>query len=764
MDKYELLEKYINYLKCNDMKYPVSGLDASSLYPSLIITYNLSPEYLVLDKDYMLELKKKNYPIHEINFDYNYEDYQGNSKTKTIIGWTVRHNCEKDNYGLYPRILMNLFKQRKEMKKELFIYKEKKEHIEKYETDYENKEEYLDCIFKLKYFDSKQKALKVFMNTFYGELGNKNSPIFILELAGGITSSGQNNLLKVKKFVEDLDHKVYYGDTDSLYISCPERHYLESNKLYYTKQIDKKKYCEELVNITFEKIDVIKQLVNKFLLDDNGTPHLQFAYEEVLYPVSFLSRKKYYGVPHEGIVNFNPSELFIRGLEVKKRGVSEFLKIICMEIMLDSMSINNTKELKQLVEEKIEYIFTTTWNIDNFVQNGVFKPDKNNITMQNFYKRMISEGKTPPKPYERFNYIITKITDPNRLFDFKGRKIDIKKFDKMEYIDYAKEHNIEFDLNYYFEKQLITQFARLISYHEDFIAYENIPTCKTDYDIFDAECVTEIDSYKFEFVDDNDATLKNCKKYISKFAKQFYENPINYGKLYKELYRKVNLSYKQVKQNKTKYDLILSSSIISNDDDIQKNENDLNIIELINMNIDNQITTICNVKDEGCNIANRIIKSQSEDMFIKMYNNRHDSYYNKIKRQHENNFSIKMKSLIDIVTKNNLENSIFNVGSISIYSTINNLKSKYINNKIANDTLSINEIISDDIIIDEMKTIEKSSISDDEKKIFDSIYDLYVSLLSIKKSICILDEIHNSHYSKYLNSNGHMTKPVGFKL
>ena len=96
---------------------------------------------------------------------------------------------------------------------ELEIYKDKKEHLEKYETNYEQLEEYKECLFKVKYCDTKQKALKVFMNTFYGEMGNKNSSLFQLPLAGGVTSAGQYNLLLIKSYVEQLGHTVYYGDS-----------------------------------------------------------------------------------------------------------------------------------------------------------------------------------------------------------------------------------------------------------------------------------------------------------------------------------------------------------------------------------------------------------------------------------------------------------------------------------------------------------------------------------------------------------------------
>jgi len=64
----DILNKYIKYLSDNPVQYPISGLDYSSLYPSLIMAYNLSPEYLVIDERYKDKLKEKGYNIHNINF------------------------------------------------------------------------------------------------------------------------------------------------------------------------------------------------------------------------------------------------------------------------------------------------------------------------------------------------------------------------------------------------------------------------------------------------------------------------------------------------------------------------------------------------------------------------------------------------------------------------------------------------------------------------------------------------------------------------
>ncbi|PKK43650.1 DNA/RNA polymerase, partial [Rhizophagus irregularis] len=66
--------------------------------------------------------------------------------------------------------------------------------------------------------DAKQLALKVYMNTFYGEAGNSGSPFFLRELAGGVTSAGQKNIKLIADFVKNKGFGIKYGDTDSLYL------------------------------------------------------------------------------------------------------------------------------------------------------------------------------------------------------------------------------------------------------------------------------------------------------------------------------------------------------------------------------------------------------------------------------------------------------------------------------------------------------------------------------------------------------------------
>jgi DNA polymerase elongation subunit (family B) len=72
---------------------------------------------------------------------------------------------------------------------------------------------YKEVEFRLAKLDSKQKAIKVQMNTFYGEQGNCISPINDLLVAGGITSIGKANIKFVTKFLRSLKYNILYGDS-----------------------------------------------------------------------------------------------------------------------------------------------------------------------------------------------------------------------------------------------------------------------------------------------------------------------------------------------------------------------------------------------------------------------------------------------------------------------------------------------------------------------------------------------------------------------
>jgi DNA polymerase elongation subunit (family B) len=945
-DLHNFIKLYTNYLKKNEFQYPISGLDFSSLYPSLIMAYNLSPEFLILDENYANKLIESGVDMYKINFQFN---------EKPVNAWTVRHDetKEKSNFGLYPSILKFLFNERNTMKKDLFKYKELKEHMELLDN-YENNTEYADCMFNLSYVDSKQKALKVFMNTFYGELGNQRSPLFTLPLAGGVTSSGQYNLMMIHKHVSKRKCRVYYGDsvrgdtpilikqndiikllpmeeigwkqfnieyqnekeiiydnqfdkievysengwtpikkmirhyttkelyrvtthtgsiivtedhslltkdkqeiapsdckigmellhwdkidlsnftingdikgiiqeiyrngyidvdtqidmqfiililikynlnfisfiikhinnkyrmefptykianineiikienlgtttgyvydfeteshhfaagvgkmvvhnTDSLYISCPEKCFLNLNKKYYTQELSKEEYCIKLVEKTFKAIDIIKDEVNTILFNDNKTKYLKMAYEEVLFPVVFLAKKKYYGVPHEGMVNFNPKDLFIRGLEVKKRGVSELLRKVCLEIMWASCSLKNVYNIRELVEKKIHYVFNNKWDINDFVQTAVWKPEKQNITINVFVEHMRNQGKKLPEPYERFKFVVTK-KYPYK-YDLKGRQIELKKGDKIEYLETAITENLEIDLNYYFEGELTGQFARLISYDKDLEEY-------TDIGIID-----------------DDKTFKNCQKHILELANQYNNKFINRGKIYKDIYRNVNKKINNKKIYNNKVDFLVN---------IGNNLPEINIERTLIENIINYSDNMYNYENMSNNIIKGYKKNDGSKKYLhhlhNLYSKSNTSYYSKMEQSLDVEITDIKSQLMKILMEDNLYKTIFSINNINIEKIINYIKEEYNLTQMCKDNDSsicnLTDICEEDDLDDIINN--KDLYQDIDMELVYKLYTLIIKLISIYSRKKLNNTIFNNNHRKICVNKNTPEPPSSF--
>lgn len=513
---------------------PITGLDFASLYPSLIMAYNLSPECIIIDKNYAKlinsktdEIGNKMYNLHRISFIFN---------GRNIRGWSIRHDNKLDpskpdyRFGIFGAILKELFDARKKLKKSengLEYWEHRKEDLlslppEEFRLPH-IQEEYENVCFNFNSLDSKQKALKVFMNTFYGEAGNKLSPLFMLQVAGGVTSSGQDNIKLAYLFVEKEGCKVYYGDTDSLYLSVPEDKFTKLDIEYYTEKISKLEYWEQQVKITFAEIKKINAGINAALVADNGTEFLKMAYEEALYPMALMAKKKYIGLPHLSKPNFDPKvPLFIRGLELKKRGVSTFLKVICEGILKTAMSINNIMTIMELVQEKIREVYTTDWTerFNDFVMTAVYKPDKLNVKVRRFVERMREERGIDITPGERIDYVIVKKHPVT--YDVRGRKSKLKVGDMMELADIAKKDKLEINIDHYMKNSINGQLARFITYHENF--YVSVKDYSDNSEIKKAE----------------DSILRKARKFIDNYSLPYYTQYKDLGVQYKQIFKQAS--------------------------------------------------------------------------------------------------------------------------------------------------------------------------------------------------------------------------------
>jgi DNA polymerase elongation subunit (family B) len=212
---------------------PISVLDYASLYPSSMISENISHDTLIIDEKY------DNLPGYEyVNITFDLFKGKGDAKKK-IGEQTCRYvqfpNSEK---GLLPRILQKLLKQRKATRKKITwktitlntgeeykgniidetdtYIKMKVEDKNTIEID-KNKIKsniYTHNDFEKAILDGLQLAYKLTANSLYGQVGAPTSPIFMKELAASTTATGRNLILSAKKFAEEqYNCEVVYGDS-----------------------------------------------------------------------------------------------------------------------------------------------------------------------------------------------------------------------------------------------------------------------------------------------------------------------------------------------------------------------------------------------------------------------------------------------------------------------------------------------------------------------------------------------------------------------
>ncbi len=73
-----------------------------------------------------------------------------------------------------------------------------------------------------------------------------------------------------------------------------------------------------MVKITMDVMKKLCDQINAYLRIKSEISYLKMTYEEVLFPVCFAGKKKYFGIGHEDVVNFKPKILFMKGIDTVK--------------------------------------------------------------------------------------------------------------------------------------------------------------------------------------------------------------------------------------------------------------------------------------------------------------------------------------------------------------------------------------------------------------------------------------------------------------
>ena len=189
----------------------VMSFDLNSLYPHLIMQYNMSPD---------------TYLLHKFNQEISVKQLlEGEVDITSLTNTTVTPNGAMfniDRQGFLPELLEEMYDERVLFKNKMIQHLKELENTPKEDTVTRKKLEY-----SITAENNNQLARKISLNSCYGALGNQYFRYFNRDIAEGITTAGQLSIKWVEKAVNDYINKlletdddyVVAIDTDSIYVS-----------------------------------------------------------------------------------------------------------------------------------------------------------------------------------------------------------------------------------------------------------------------------------------------------------------------------------------------------------------------------------------------------------------------------------------------------------------------------------------------------------------------------------------------------------------
>lgn len=275
----------------------VESFDATSLYPSILMQYNMSPETLIEGGTY--DVTVDGMIANEYTFDTD-DAVAANGQTFT-----------RKKQGLFPNIVQKFFDDRQRYKKLMITAKQ----------DFEATKDpkYKNLISK---YDNFQMARKIQLNSLYGAMANEYFRYYDDRIAEGITLSGQYIIRKTAEALDEFLNEVlktdgvmysFYTDTDSCYIT------LKSLVDKYYAELGRDKIVEILDKIGDEQIEpcIAKAMTHLANYTNAFEEKIFFKREAIADNCLWVAKKRYAMnvLDNEG-VRYETPDLKVLGLEI----------------------------------------------------------------------------------------------------------------------------------------------------------------------------------------------------------------------------------------------------------------------------------------------------------------------------------------------------------------------------------------------------------------------------------------------------------------
>jgi DNA polymerase elongation subunit (family B) len=425
---------------------PVGVCDFSSLYPSTIISENISHDSLVWAKDYDMAGKlvcvsygsvdderyaPKGTQWTDIEFDILRPDPEDTRKHPVKIKVGVRHCRYAQPAGgeksSLPKIVAKLLAARKATRAEI---------------------PKTDDPFKKALLDAEQNAYKTTANSLYGQLGSPTFKVRLQNLAASVTAYGRLQIMFSKAAIEKFygpgsndprcSAEIVYGDTDSIFVGFNPRNPA-------TGELLKGREAREATKALTEE-------VGAFITGALKAPH-DFEYDKIFAPFIIFSKKRYVGNKYEDSVDeFKETSM---GIVLKRRDNAPLLKMAygaAIDRLLNHQDVPGAvaavkKVVRDLVEGRMKLSqLTITKSLRSEYKTS---PPAHKVLAD----RIAARGGNAPASGERIGYVYILPHGAQALSKLQG--------DRVETPEFILKNSLHVDKEYYINHQLYNPLAQL---------------------------------------------------------------------------------------------------------------------------------------------------------------------------------------------------------------------------------------------------------------------------------------------------------------
>ena len=303
----------------------VVSFDLNSLYPNLIVQYNMSPETLCYDSDVDVAVAAN--------------------------GAMFR----KDKEGVIPNVIRKFYDNRVTIKKAMLAAKQKYENAPSKALENE-----------IATLDNQQMAIKILMNSLYGALANKYFRYFDQRIAEGVTMSGQRAIKTAEKAVNDEMNNLLKSDKDYVIAIDTDSVYINMAPLVVKfAPKDPVAFLDKICSEHFEKI--IKTAYQN-LADESGAylNRMVMAREAIADRGIWMAKKRYIlNVYNNEGVQYATPKLKMMGIEAIKSSTpqvvrekfKEVFRVIIEGTEIDTQRFisNFKREFRHLTAEEVAF-------------------------------------------------------------------------------------------------------------------------------------------------------------------------------------------------------------------------------------------------------------------------------------------------------------------------------------------------------------------------------------------------------------------------